>query len=211
MVELSFWYEISGYCHCIVEKKVLESKSHGRICEYKINIVYAVLLNELKLKIEKLRPWKSILKSWNAFCFLMGQDIIVSCNHNLSVNIFKSIILYKRLVVARLFLCPVIASWPQKINHSKNTKKISTRMRNTPKTKILGFCEKNDKSFCARWKLWPLKNIAAALNQFRKVFSKVMKNDDAIFFDLLCCTAQCGQNVFSFKKLYLFFCQILPY
>ena len=118
MVELSFWYEISGYCHCGSGKKVLEI--HGRICEYKIN---TVLINELKLEIEKLRPWKSILKSWNAFCFLMGQDIIVSCNHNLSVNIFKSIILYKRLVVARLFLCPVIASWPQKINHSKNTKK----------------------------------------------------------------------------------------
>ena len=82
----------------------------------------------------------------------------------------------------------------------KTQKKLSTRMRNTPKAKILGFCEKNDKSFCARWKLWPLKNIAAALNHFRKVFSKVMKNDDAIFFDLLCCTAQCGQDVFSFKK-----------
>ena len=119
-VELSFWYKISGYCHCGSGKNVLESKSQGRICEYKIN---TVLINELKLEIEKLRPWKSILKSWNAFCFLMGQDIIVSCNHNLSVNIFKSIILYKRLVVARLFLCPVIASWPQKINHSKNTKK----------------------------------------------------------------------------------------
>ena len=96
--------------------------------------------------------------------------------------------------------CPVIAyTRPQKINHSKTQKKLSsTRMRNTL-LKSWVFVKKNDKSFCARWKLWPLKNIAAALNQFRKVFSKVMKNDDAIFFDLLC--AQCGQDVFSFKKI----------